>query len=75
MKYINDITINLEQVLAEDMLVLQAARVSTKGDNAVQQLAKDKELEGLINYLMKHRHGTPFEHNLFTFFVHAPIFV
>lgn len=30
---------------------------------------------GLINYLMKHRHGTPFEHSFFTFFVHAPIFV
>src|SRR5688500_8222407 len=31
--------------------------------------------EKLINYLMKHKHGTPFEHNLFTFSVHAPIFV
>ena len=33
------------------------------------------EIKGLINYLMKHRHGTPFEHAAMTFFVHAPIFV
>lgn len=30
---------------------------------------------GLIRYLMKMRHGTPFEHSAVTFFVHAPIFV
>lgn len=83
MKYISEITVNLEQVLAEDMLVLQAARVSTKGagvlasydEREAQRLVDEKDLPGLINYLMKHRHGTPFEHNLFTFFVHAPIFV
>lgn len=83
MKYISEITVNLEQVLAEDMLVLQAARVSTKGagvlasydEREAKRLIDEKDLPGLINYLMKHRHGTPFEHNLFTFFVHAPIFV
>jgi len=38
---------------------------------------REREVEhaGLINYLMKHRHGTPFEHSASTFFVHAPIFV
>lgn len=29
----------------------------------------------LIGYLMRNRHGTPFEHNAFTFDVKAPIFV
>lgn len=83
MQFISDITVNLEQVLAEDMQVLQAARVSTKGSGVLasydeqeaKRLIDEKDLPGLINYLMKHRHGTPFEHNLFTFFVHAPIFV
>lgn len=83
MKYISDITVNLEQVLATDMQVLRAARVSTKGNEVlesydereVQRLIDEGDLPGLISYLMKHRHGTPFEHNLFTFFVHAPIFV
>lgn len=83
MKYISEITVNLEQVLATDMQVLKAARVSTKGNEVSQtydeevakRLIDENDLPGLINYLMKHRHGTPFEHNLFTFFVHAPIFV
>lgn len=34
----------------------------------------DKD-RGLINYLMRDRHGSPFEHNSMTFFVQAPIFV
>jgi thymidylate synthase (FAD) len=83
MKYISDITVNLEQCYADDMQVLRAARVSTKGNEVLQtydeevakRLIDENDLPGLINYLMKHRHGTPFEHNLFTFFVHAPIFV
>ena len=83
MKYISEITVNLEQVLATDMQVLKAARVSTKGSDVLpsydeqeaQRLIDENDLPGLINYLMKHRHGTPFEHNLLTFFVHAPIFV
>jgi thymidylate synthase (FAD) len=31
--------------------------------------------EKLINYMMKHRHGSPFEHTYFTFHVKAPLFV
>ncbi len=31
--------------------------------------------KGLINYLMRDRHGSPFEHNSMTFYVQAPIFV
>jgi len=30
---------------------------------------------GLVNYLMRERHGSPFEHNSMTFLVSAPIFV
>jgi thymidylate synthase (FAD) len=30
---------------------------------------------GLIRFLMRERHGTPFEHNAFRFHVRAPIFV
>lgn len=75
MKFISDITVNLEQVLATDEQVLKAAKVSTKGDKVAEELIDQGEVVGLIRYLMQHRHGTPFEHNLFTFFVHAPIFV
>jgi thymidylate synthase (FAD) len=31
--------------------------------------------KGRINFLMRDHHGTPFEHNIFTFRVKAPIFV
>ena len=31
--------------------------------------------EGLIRFLMRERHGSPFEHGYFRFLVKAPIFV
>lgn len=71
------ITVNLVQSMGGDYMVAAAARVSTSGE-AARELAKPEktdEIGGLINYLMKHRHGTPFEHASMTFFVHAPIFV
>ena len=53
-----------------DNMVVRAARISygkeTKGEE------QDRRL---IRYMMKHKHGTPFEHSLFIFHVKAPIFV
>lgn len=66
----SDITVKLVRALASDDMVVQAAQVSVKGENK-----PDTDEARLINYLMKHRHGSPFEHNAFTFFVEAPIFV
>lgn len=54
-----------------DLSVVNAARVSF--DKRVDEMAAADE--GLIKYLMKNKHGTPFEHNLFTFDIKAPIFV
>lgn len=75
------IDVELIQSMGGDSMVVAAAKVSTTGTDAMQY-AKAKDDEGqhannalLINYLMKHRHGTPFEHGMMTFFVHAPIFV
>jgi thymidylate synthase (FAD) len=65
------------QQMGGDHMVVAAAKVSTNGDEALEyaleQYAGDNY--GLINYLMKFRHGTPFEHGSMTFFVRAPIFV
>lgn len=71
------IAVRLIQKMGGDHMVAAAARVSISAENALQCLDSDKvrESAGLINYLMKHRHGTPFEHAAMTFFVHAPIFV
>jgi thymidylate synthase (FAD) len=60
--------------------VVQAAQVSSKGEREIEELVKLYEegkinIERFINALVKGKHGSPFEHNMFTFFVEAPIFV
>ena len=63
-------TVELVQSMASDSAVTLAARVST----GAVETTPEKEA-GLIGYLMRDRHGSPFEHNAFTFYIEAPIFV
>ncbi len=56
---------------ADDLSVVNAARVSF---NSHTEVMSERE-EGLIRFLMRERHGTPFEHNYLRFRVKAPIFV
>ena len=75
----SDVTVELVRSSASDADVLFAARVSTQGEKTLEA-AQDEDLDtsrssGLINYLMRDRHGSPFEHNSMTFYVQAPIFV
>ena len=75
----SDVTVELVRSSASDSDVLFAARVSTQGEQTLEG-AQDANLDtsrskGLINYLMRDRHGSPFEHNSMTFYVQAPIFV
>ena len=78
----SDVTGELVRGSASDQDVLFAARVSTQGEQTLEAaLGKkddaedEKRSRGLINYLMRDRHGSPFEHNSLTFYVQAPIFV
>jgi thymidylate synthase (FAD) len=73
-KFREAMTVELIDSMASDSAVAMAARVSTISGNheEVVDLSKDA---GLINYLMRDRHGSPFEHNAFTFYIEAPIFV
>ncbi|NJQ02211.1 FAD-dependent thymidylate synthase [Streptomyces zingiberis] len=74
--YRSDVTVELVRAAAADSDVLWAARVSTAGEQSLEELTKDPERSrGLINFLMRDRHGSPFEHNSMTFLVTAPIFV
>ena len=57
--------------MASDLSVANAARVSF----ARRKEALDEADEGLIRFLMRDKHGTPFEHNAFRFHVRCPIFV
>jgi thymidylate synthase (FAD) len=75
-KFSSDVTVELVKHSASDEDVAFAARVSTLGERSKPQ--EDEEhikLPGLINFLMRERHGSPFEHSVFTFYVKAPIFV
>lgn len=64
------------QQIGGDESVIAAARVSVRGAESLDSWETDTvEAAGLINFLMRNRHGTPFEHNLFTFYVQAGIFV
>ncbi|MGW4652015.1 FAD-dependent thymidylate synthase [Kitasatospora sp. NPDC004289] len=75
-KFRDDVTVQLVRSAAADSDVIWAARVSTAGEQSLEALAQDPEKSaGLINFLMRDRHGTPFEHNSMTFFISAPIFV
>lgn len=72
----SDVTVELVRSSASDADVIFAARVSTVGEQSLADIDADPERSvGLINYLMRDRHGSPFEHNSMTFFVQAPIFV
>ncbi|MFE0424628.1 FAD-dependent thymidylate synthase [Streptomyces sp. NPDC058953] len=74
--YRSDVTVELVKHSAADSDVLWAARVSTAGEQSLDELTKDPERsKGLINFLMRDRHGSPFEHNSMTFFISAPILV
>lgn len=72
-EFSSEIGVRLIRSLAGDDTVISAARVSTLGADVIE--TAPGESAGLINFLMKNRHGTPFEHNQFTFFIEAPIFV
>ncbi|MFD7017181.1 FAD-dependent thymidylate synthase [Streptomyces sp. NPDC059928] len=73
MKFKSSVDVELVQHLATDEMVCMAARVSTIG-RKVQDRDAEKD-QGLISFLIRDRHGSPFEHGSFTFRISAPIFV
>lgn len=71
-------TLELVSHTASDLQVVNSARVSLAQHSDFEPgttFLKSKDV-GLIDFLMKNRHGTPFEQgNFFTWRVKAPIFV
>lgn len=63
--------VELIDLMGDDYRILQSARVSTGG---IAQKG-DKEDRGLIRYLYKNQHLSPFEQVQFTFRIKCPIFV
>lgn len=66
----SDMTVELIDSMGGDHSVVRSARVSSGSVSS-----SDASDVGLINYLMRDRHGSPFEHAVFTFRIEAPIFV
>ena len=62
-------TIGLDDKMGSDLKIARMAWVS------YGKQEQDKPIEGVINYMMKHKHGTPFEHVVFTWYVKCPLFV
>jgi thymidylate synthase (FAD) len=69
---LSDFEVDLVQQSGSDAMIAAAARVSTGADLDTFDEKADAKL---INYLTKHRHGSPFEHSSMTFRISAPIFV
>ena len=63
--------VRLDAVMADDLSVVNAARVSF----GARVDTMDDRSAGLVRFLMRERHGTPFEHNFFRFHIKAPLFV
>lgn len=71
--FFNESVVELIDVSASDESVARAAWVSTMGE---ESRTKDiDKIFGLINFLMRDRHGSPFEHNQFKFLIKTPLFV
>lgn len=67
----HEFDVDLVQLSGSDEFICKAARVSTLGAASFDS----EESAGLIKFLSKNRHGSPFEHGLMTFRISAPIFV
>jgi len=65
--------VRLVNHMGDDLSIVRSARVSYDAEwRTGEDEGKDAKL---INYLLKNRHTSPFEHVQFTFEVKAPIFV
>ena len=63
--------LRLQGALGGDSTICRAARVS----NGVFDDKSPEQDQKLINYLIRHCHGTPFEHSTYMFYVKCPLFV
>ncbi|GGN40258.1 thymidylate synthase (FAD) [Actinoplanes campanulatus] len=72
-------TVELDNHMSDDLDVIRAARVSTQGVNLIDEARRQgiaaTDPDRFISFLMRDRHGTPFEHCTLRFFIETPIFV
>ncbi len=71
-QYRSDMDVQIIDHMGSDTSIARAAWVSNYDADVIPD---PKRIPGLINFLMRDRHGTPFEHNALTFRISAPLFV
>lgn len=87
-RFISDISVEVIAQCGSDELIAHAAWVSTGNGPPMPRPSlplstipsppthsPEDKVHGLLGYLLKQRHGSPFEHGFLCIRVHAPIFV
>lgn len=72
-RFRSDHTVEVIQSMMSDQSVARSAWVSSGTD--IANLEDEKRVGGLINFLIRDRHGSCFENNSITFRIETPIFV
>lgn len=72
-EFFNESEVQLVNFTGSDEMVARAAWVSTVGEESRTKDAST--IGGLINYLYKNKHMSPFEHGQFTYYIKCPLFV
>lgn len=67
----SEMHVSLESFMGDDLSIVRAARIST----GAETVELDGAAQGLVRFLMKNRHASPFEHVTATFRIEAPLFV
>lgn len=70
-KFRSDVTVELMDFMGTEENIVRSARVSTKGADSRGSEAD----QGLIKYLYREGHGTPFESCIMQFYFEIPVFV
>jgi thymidylate synthase (FAD) len=68
---VNNMGVHYVNHMGDDLTVVNAARISFKGE---KEVLDDKDNK-LIDYLAKNKHMSPFEHCTATFIIECPLFI
>lgn len=75
MKFVDHSTVKLIESQCSDLAVCHAAWVSNIGEESLTKDTSAEAQAGLINFLYRNRHMSPFEHGMLQFYIETPIFV
>lgn len=69
----SDMTVRPVQHMGDEKLIVEAAQLSTLGKGI--RIKEVTDPARFVRWLMREKHGSPFEHVVFTFYLEVPIFV